>query len=202
MAGQTKNAIMSGVTTFSLFGMALPKLFRAFGWLDTAAAVADWFWMVRHPMVNWPAIFTFTFFIGLSVLLYDNWNVVRRTARWMRGPSRQKWDAPSYQAIDWIENHSLLSFGKTGESATRGALAALEEAARDGRVVIGGRKIGEANHKPIPRCVWRHAKLEGNLSDRVVSRKYPEKVLYEDVVVEMSAVMLEWRHPANLEGRI
>ena len=71
--------------------------------------------MVRHPMVNWPAIFTFTFFIGLSVLLYDNWNVVRRTARWMRGPTRQNWDAPSYQAIDWIENHSLLSFGKTGE---------------------------------------------------------------------------------------
>jgi hypothetical protein len=148
------NAAAGGTTGFLAVITAVRWVLGLIGDAQTAADVAD---AIRGTQINWPVIYVWLIFVGVGVLIANNFSDL---ARWWRDRSQVKdrrWNMQFSDAVRYIVWGT--HFGLTLRGPQQYALAgqALQEMAASGRLLGAGRDKNSASLRLMSKREWRRS---------------------------------------------
>jgi len=201
IARRIANTLFGALVAYAGYVLLLPMLLRLLGWHDVAAAV-DWHGIVVvDPDINYPAIYTLVLMFGIAALLAINWDQAISMVRLYRESHTRVWSWSAVDAIAFIALDTTVGTGLNDRDRILRAIDAFNEFARRGRIAVAGRKPGSAEVRPIPRRIWRDARLDfdsiadarrGTGGKMVRGGSDTAEVLYEGLLVDKRQLFAAW----------
>jgi hypothetical protein len=156
-----KNALAGTGIIASILALIIPKLISAFGAVEIATSINETMELVKKSdwQINWDGIyvlvliFSFLFFIGVNIDLFNRWIIKRQQAQ------IRNWNVTAVDAINWIANSTHESKSLDYNKRYILSVAAFRERALSGELIVSGIKEGSFIHRRIPLKDWKKLKL-------------------------------------------
>jgi hypothetical protein len=202
------DAIAGGTGIFGATLWLGPSLYhfviKLFNGVDVGMTVEDSFELVKNTPLNWRLIGLYVVLLTISTLMvfhYDDWK------KWRRSKVKT-YDVTLADAIRYIASGSTFSYTIQGNSSEDDLKDVVNDAilssAREGRITVKGRKIGETEISTVPVKAWRSDVRLGIDSAESLNlySKELDKILYKGLMVEGKEIVATWKpNPGFLEVR-